>query len=289
MKTHHRALIITIVLLILVSAIAIFWPHPAAAPVRAPANSVSFYCASGKTIVATFATSTAALALSDGRALTLPQALSADGGRYEASTTSDIVFWNKGDDAFITENDTTTFDRCVAGSVAAKDGTDTFTDQGATFSFAFPSAFTLSSGEMGYTQGWSYDATSTGLVLAVVSVPQSYEPGTNFGDAKLTLGVSSDPDAVAGCITAAQGEKAAGTAAIGGTTFSKFTLQDAGAGNRYDIASYRTVRDGQCYALEHMIHFAVLENYPVGQVQAFDEAKVAAALEGVVQSFKFLK
>jgi membrane-bound inhibitor of C-type lysozyme len=49
----------------------------------------------------------APLALSDGRSLPLPQALSASGARY-ASADGRTVFWNKGRSAFLEEGGRTT-------------------------------------------------------------------------------------------------------------------------------------------------------------------------------------
>jgi hypothetical protein len=42
----------------------------------------------------------------------------------------------------------------------------TFEDAGHTFTFVYPTIFTLSGGEMGYTQNWRTDATTTGLILS---------------------------------------------------------------------------------------------------------------------------
>lgn len=81
----------------------------AAAPIRA-----QFSCDGGKTIDAAFfnaAPSHVELALSDGRRLTLPQAMSGSGARY-ASADERIVFWNKGDTAFIDEQGRQTYTGC---------------------------------------------------------------------------------------------------------------------------------------------------------------------------------
>jgi putative hemolysin len=81
----------------------------AAAPIRA-----RFSCAAGKHVDAAFFNATPShveLALSDGRHLTLPQAMSASGARY-ASADQRIVFWNKGDTAFIDENGRQTYADC---------------------------------------------------------------------------------------------------------------------------------------------------------------------------------
>ena len=81
----------------------------AAAPIRA-----QFSCAGGKTVEAAFfnaAPSHVELVLSDGRRLTLPQTMSASGARY-ASADERIVFWNKGDTAFIDEQGRQTYADC---------------------------------------------------------------------------------------------------------------------------------------------------------------------------------
>ena len=45
--------------------------------------------------------------------MTLPQAMSADGGRY-ANKAETIVFWNKGRGAFVQEDGRTTYADCTA-------------------------------------------------------------------------------------------------------------------------------------------------------------------------------
>ena len=79
------------------------------------AIAARFACAGGKWIGATFvngAGSHVDLALSDGRKLTLPQAMSGSGARY-ANADESFVFWNKGKTAFIEERGKTTFDGCA--------------------------------------------------------------------------------------------------------------------------------------------------------------------------------
>jgi membrane-bound inhibitor of C-type lysozyme len=75
----------------------------------------TFNCKAGKTIVATFSANAVKLKLSDGRSLTVPQAVSGSGARY-ANTDESFVFWNKGDTAFITEGKAKkeTFSSCTA-------------------------------------------------------------------------------------------------------------------------------------------------------------------------------
>ena len=80
-------------------------------------NSVLFKCDAGKTIQAQFMQNTigqgsVAIELSDGRDMILPQTLSADGARYARQDES-LIFWNKGNTAFIEEGSSTTYQNCV--------------------------------------------------------------------------------------------------------------------------------------------------------------------------------
>jgi len=81
---------------------------------------VVFTCDAGKSINAMFMNASTAtttgnsvmLVLSDGRQMTLPQTISADGARY-ANADESFVFWNKGDGAFIQEGNSTTYNNCI--------------------------------------------------------------------------------------------------------------------------------------------------------------------------------
>ena len=66
-----------------------------------PVATATFKCQGGKSR-ATFYANSVSLKLSDGRSLTVPQAMSASGARY-ANKDETFVFWNKGDTAFVTE------------------------------------------------------------------------------------------------------------------------------------------------------------------------------------------
>ena len=73
-----------------------------AAAAETPVARATFNCKDGKSIDATFYADKVELKLSDGRSLSLPQAMSASGARY-ANMDESFVFWNKGDTAFVTE------------------------------------------------------------------------------------------------------------------------------------------------------------------------------------------
>ena len=83
-----------------VLAIAALLAAPALA--ETPVATATFKCHGGTSIEATFYANSVNLKLSDGRSLTVPQAMSASGARY-ANKDETFVFWNKGDTAFVTE------------------------------------------------------------------------------------------------------------------------------------------------------------------------------------------
>jgi membrane-bound inhibitor of C-type lysozyme len=262
-------------------------------------NTALYTCDAGKTITANFLNSTlpassVMLVLSDGRSFSLPQVMSGSGIRYEegAGTSKDIQFSSEGDNAFLSENGTITYNNCVAGTTTTSGTAKSFTDQGKTFTFTYPSAFAISGGGVGYSTDWMVNATTSGLLLVKATLPSSFEPKTNFADATFTVGTSPDPTAVAECLTVAESGGSApqkSTVTINGVPYAKFITNDAGAGNLYETTSYRTVRNNQCYAIEYTIHSSQLANYPPSAgISAFDQARVVSALESIVQSFKFL-
>ena len=80
-------------------------------------TTVLFNCKDSKSITARFDLKNdkgVDLKLSDGRVMFLPHAISADGAKYTNQEES-IVFWNRGNTAFITEGrgSSVTFEDCV--------------------------------------------------------------------------------------------------------------------------------------------------------------------------------
>jgi membrane-bound inhibitor of C-type lysozyme len=84
-------------------------------------NSAWFACDAGKSIHAVFYKHAVHVALSSGPEMFLPQAISASGARY-ATDDESLVFWNKGDTAFVTEGgpDNVTYKDCVTPPQVAK-------------------------------------------------------------------------------------------------------------------------------------------------------------------------
>jgi len=292
MKRPYTVIGILVIVLILIAFGVYAYTHKGESSESTVTATASYLCRDGKTIDASFTDSDVTLTLSDTRALILPRAVSASGMRYEKDGTA---FVGKGDNAYLEENGTQTFADCVAngspaGSATAP-GAKEFTDSAGTFSFTYPDSVTVSGGDVGYTQSWMVNATTSGLVLAKATLSKAFQPNTNFGEATLTVGTSPDPSAVATCLTynPSGGPATAPTKqTINGTQYTVFHSSDAGAGNFYETTSYRTVRNSQCYAVEYTIHSSNIHNYSPDQgISEFDTNAVTSVMEGIVQSFRF--
>jgi membrane-bound inhibitor of C-type lysozyme len=250
-------------------------------------NVVHYFCAEGD-LTAVFLDGKVNITWPDERTVDLLQVRSGSGIRYESGT---LMFSGKGSDAFMEDNGKRIFDNCLAGTKELNNSVSIFTDQAKTFSIAFPSNLTVHGGEIGYTQEWSQGATSSGMILAVIDLPKTFQPQTNFAEAKLTVGASSDPAAVASCNLPESWylTKGAQTVSINGTSFTKFKFGGAAAGNFYETTSFRSLRDSMCYAVEYTIHSTNIGNYPpeLG-IKKFDEQAVESLLNNIVQSYKFL-
>ncbi|MDB5237258.1 MAG: hypothetical protein JWL88_360, partial [Parcubacteria group bacterium] len=110
------------------------------------AGTVAQYSCAQGAITATFSDSGVMLMLPDGTTLTLANAISGSGFRYESGTN---VFAGKGSDATLTQNGLVTYGNCLAGTNTSTGmsgdtnaGMKSFTDSAKTFSFMYPSMFT---------------------------------------------------------------------------------------------------------------------------------------------------
>jgi len=152
------------------------------------------------------------------------------------------------------------------------------------FSMSYPDVFTVN--QIATGDEWRAGANGdAGTLDFSITLPKSYMPNTNFDDAKLTLGHSTNTTSVADCLKpdASGGPNTSMTTKlINGVSYTVFTSSDAGAGNLYDTTSYRTVKNKTCVAVEYTIHYSQFANYPAGSITVFDESKVQALLANVV-------
>lgn len=161
------------------------------------------------------------------------------------------------------------------------------------FSIAYPIDFDAQdNSNVKASTDWRVNATSSGMKYFTLVVPKAFEPQTNFGNATLTVGASSNKAAVAQCILRSNDsdqKTATSSATINGVPFTIFYSSDIGAGNIYETVSYRTVRADKCYAVEYTVHSAQIENYPSSyNLKSYDEAKIAKLMQNIIGTFKFL-
>ncbi len=274
---------------------------PAAPVVMQPIAQATYQCDAGKTIQASYyqGTSTPAtspnqpptpggsvnLVLSDGRTTTLAQTVSADGARYSNGNPSvqgseTFVFWNKGNGAMVLEGSqqTQTYTGCIAVT----------TDPG-----GLPQVF--ESGTNGfsirYPIGYSIDTTYTYQELG----PKNNISGVKFTvDPSIATGTNLASDSyfseeqipqTQNCSAALflqlpRGAKVA-TTTDDGIDYSVASTTGAAAGNRYEETVYAIPGTNPCVALRYFIHYGVLQNYPAGSVQQFDEPSLLSQFDTI--------
>ncbi|HEU4616633.1 MAG TPA: MliC family protein [Gammaproteobacteria bacterium] len=256
--------------------------------------------------------------LSDGREADLPQTVSADGARY-ADADESLVFWNRGNGAFVIENREQTYTDCIAvapdpgglpgeyaGSIdtAAAPSAD---DSGARasgggapgadararppardarvrFSIRYPAGYAVDA-------AYAYEALGPGKAIRGVklTIPPSLAAGTNLGaDTYLSVeavprGDSCSADRFLGA--------GSGAAAVteGGTTYSVAKAAGAGAGNRYEETVYALLGTDPCTAVRYFVHYAVMENYPPGAVREFDRQALIAQFDAIRRTMTVLR
>ncbi len=308
-KGRNTALVVVIVIIIIGAFLwynrNATWLAPLLGSNTTATQSVSgqatYVCDAGKTIAAIYysGTTTAstgagqpptpngsvALALSDGRNLTLPQTISGSGIRY-ANADESIVFWSKGNTAFMTEgtgdNPPQTFTNCMAVSnMSGQESWSVFASSSLGYTIKYPTGFTA-------TTSYSYEALGPGKAINGVkfTIPSSAATGTNLSTDSY-VSVEQLPTKAANCSAALfLGTQVGSTTQVTdkGVTYSMATGSDAAAGNRYDETVYAIPGSSQCTAVRYFIHYGAIGNYPSGSVREFDEAALTAQFDAIRES-----
>lgn len=130
-----------------------------------------------------------------------------------------------------------------------------------------------------------YTSQDVGKKLLVLNIPHDMFPNTNFSEGIISVWGSQETKAVQNCLVAADGETEKPS---NNDLFTLFTSTDAGAGNFYEISSYRTIQNGACIVIDKVIHSTNIGNYDEeAHVTEFDRSAVNAILDRVVESFHF--
>ncbi len=290
-----KALLSLIVLIIIAGAAWLYLVPKSGAPgAQTPTAVATFMCDSGKTITASFFSGPAkppanpgeppipggsvSLVLSDGRSMTLPQTLSADGARY-ANSDESLIFWNKGRGATITEANVPTYSGCLE-IMPDPGGLQQVYENGTEgFSIRYPNGYTVD-------QNYKYQELGPGKDIGGVkfTIDPSIATGTNLSS-DTYLSVEEIPQATscdaAMFLDSGSMRSNATTTTIDGTEYSVASSTGAGAGNRYEETVYALPGTNPCVAVRYFIHYGVIENYPAGAVQQFDEAALKSQFDAM--------
>ena len=276
-----------------------------------PIASVRYSCDASKTIDASFFSGSSAqaptpkpgqpptptgyvqISLSDGRAMTLPQTISADGARY-ANDDESFVFWSKGNGALVLErSQEKSFIGCV--QVAADPGSlpAVYSSGAEGFSIRLPSLSTSTphgdASDYSVDERYAYQELGPGKDIGGVkfTIPGALAAGTNLG-ADSYLSVEEIPLKPGQTCSARRfldaGALPLHTATItdAGVEYSMASSTGAGAGNRYEETVYALPGTNPCMAVRYFIHYGVFENYPAGAVRPFDE-------QGIIKQFDVIR
>ena len=262
-------------------------------PPPASIATASYLCDGGKTITASYyrgaakpvpapgqmptPTGSVTLTLSDGRTMTLPQTISADGGRY-ANTDESFVFWGKGNSALVLEDGASkSYTGCivVAPQPAGQDLPQTYANSTDGFSLRLPSGYTADA-------TYRYQEFGPGKDIAGIkfTIPAAMAAGTNLG-ADTYLSVEEIPQA-RDCSASLFLEHVTPHAVTeSGTDYSVASSTGAGAGNRYYETVYALPGTSPCIAVRYFIHYGVFENYPPGAVRRFDQQAILNQFDAI--------
>ncbi len=267
-------------------------------------GQATYSCAEGKTIAATYYTGTTtvssinpsepptpngsvALALSDGRNITLPQTISGSGIRY-ANADESLVFWSKGNTAFVTEGTgdaaKQTFSDCMSVSnISGQESWNIFASSSLGYTIKYPAGFTVMA-------PYTYEALGPGKSISGVkfTIPANMTANTNLSQDSY-ISVEQLPASSATCSAVLfMGSQVATSSVMTmtdkGVTYSMAQSSDAAAGNRYDEEVYAIPGSSQCTAVRYFIHYGAIGNYPAGSVHEFDEASLKQLFDQIRQS-----
>ncbi|HVV38963.1 MAG TPA: MliC family protein [Candidatus Paceibacterota bacterium] len=284
MKTSTAAIVVIVLLLLIGGG---WWYYAGKAPAtttppttETPLATTAFACDAGKSIGATFYTGRADIVLSDGRTLSLPQTQSGSGIRY-AATDESVIFWGKGNTAFVEEgaDQRQTYTGCI---LVSPDPSNTLSQIYATSTLGF--SLRTPAGYMPLAYTYQALGPNKGIKGVKFTIPATSATGTNLSK-DTYISVEELPNSTT-CLASEflePGAKAI-TFTDAGVDYSAATSSDAGAGNLYDEAVFSIPGTSPCIAVRYFIHSTQFANYPAGSVVEFSREAVINEFDAIRRS-----
>jgi len=293
---NTRSTIISLVAVVALIALVVLTPHTSQIA-KLPATTAVFSCANGRGLTAAFFLGSStpakspgqpptpggsvALSLSDGRTMTLPQTISADGGRY-ANADESFVFWGKGNGALILEGGKeTNYVGCIVVAQATAALPISYSNSTDRFSIRLPAGYQLD-------EQYRYTERGPGKDIAGIkfTIASTTAAGSNLSaDSYLSVeGVplATSTQKVSECSASIFLDGVKPQMVQDGTmTYSFGATMGAGAGNRYEEAVFALPGTNPCIGVRYFIHYGVFENYPAGSVKQFDEKALIAQFDAI--------
>lgn len=242
-----------------------------------------FSCANEKTVLATFSNNPDAvfIKLIDGRSFTLPRAISGSGARY-ANSDESLVFWNKGNTAFVTENGVDVYTSCVLIAPDSGGLARYLTDSSGDFSVRYPADYTLNAAYK--YDGLGPDKTIGGIKLTIASTTAE---GTNLSsyDTGVSIEKISDVKNCSASLFLYPDERLkVSTTTDGNVTYSVASTTGVGLGNYYEETVFAVADTNPCVAVRYLVHSTNIQNYEPGAVKEFDRAALFSTLDKIRRS-----
>lgn len=144
------------------------------------------------------------------------------------------------------------------------------------------------------SDGWRAESLSESTGTPVVAFPlyriENENSYPRYYDAEVRIGISIDPNDVTNCTSSSPYNTASSTeVTINGAVFYEFPIQNAGMTQYLEWKSFRTVRNGICFAMEQL---RTGSNYrdTTSSVESADETLLGYFNKGldIINTFRFL-
>ncbi|MDD5738961.1 MAG: MliC family protein [Candidatus Pacebacteria bacterium] len=262
-----------------------------------PISQVDYLCDGGKTINAKYykgpeaptvqpgemptPTGSVEIFLSDGRQLSLAQTISGSGIRYATSNEA-IIFWSKGNSAFIMENDMQTYSSCVAVALDPGNLPQVYASSTLGFSIRYPLGYTIDTSYVYQELGPGKDINGVKFII-----PVEMATGTNLSGFDTGISVETIPNSVdcnASLFLDLGNSGAPAETIDNDVQYSVATSTGAGAGNFYEETVWAIRDTNPCVAVRYFIHSTNIDNYPEGAVKEFNHQALIDQFDAVRKS-----